>query len=358
MEDRQNSPQWWPVAFLFGFLAVLAIVVFVIARPAPEQQATPAEPATPAGQAALSAEEFAQLLAERQPSYSTMQLACPVEGTMLEVPNQDMDNRLGGVATDLMKIALGPPEEGIGRPSFEAQDWEMLLVTCPDCGATYHGIDLFNFGRGDAYSLADWDLSALAPALAARSVEDWTVEERVLARVLTQRAAGVESVELGFSALQGAYAANFNTWYGRKVNVPSPAFYALAAAFFRDSLDESHTAMAPGTKAITEMTLGEMYRLLGRREDAAQVFADARESGGLDQYTLQVLEQLEGLATAGDSGLSRAEVSALAPLSTGWYIDEMLPAINGHISAHRDGWSDLNDPDDALARILAMLPAE
>lgn len=358
MEDKRNSLQWWPVAFLFGFLALVAILVFVIARPTTEQQAEPAEPATPAGQAALSAEEFAQLLMQRQPSYSTMQLACPVEGTLLDVPNQDMDNRLGGVATDLMKIALGPPEGGIGRPSLEAQDWEMLLVTCPDCGATYHGIDLYNFSRGDAYSLADWDLATLAPPLAARPTEDWTVEERVLARVLTQRAAGVETIELGFSVLQGAYAANFNTWYGRKVNIPSPAFYALAAAFFSEGLAVNSEAMAPGTLAITEMTLGEMYRLLGRLDDAGHCFVDARARGGLDQYTVQVLDQLESLSLDGDTSLNRAEVAELAPLSTGWYVDEILPAINGHIAAHRDGWSDLNDPDEILARIMAALPTD
>lgn len=357
MEDNQNTVQWWPVAFLFGFLVLLAVLVFVVARP-PGQPAEPGQqPVSAQEQARLSAEEFAELLLQRQPRYSTFQSACPIDGTVLEVPKQDDDNRLGGVATDLMKIALGPPEGGIGRPDFEAQDWEMLLVTNPNNGATYHGIDLYNIASSTRYEIADWDLAAWMPALAARPVDDWTVEERVLARVLTQRAAGVENVELGFSTLQGAYAANFNTWYGRKVSIPSPAFYALAAAYFRSALANDETLTA-ATRSVTQMTLGEMYRLLGRLEEAAQALAAAREAGGLDQYTLQVLAQLESLVAAGDSSLIRAEVAELAPLSTGWYLDEMLPAMNGHITAHRGEWNGLYTPEEVLARIDAWLAAD
>ena len=361
--------QWWPVAFLFVFLALVGVFVFLVAMPhsdtsdtAPSGTHATAQPdsgdAASEEELATEAERFAEAIEIRQPKYTYTAWTCPVDEVELQVPgqsSQQSNNRFGGVATDLMSIALAPPSEGIGRPSLEMQDWEMLLVTCPECGATYHGIDLWNLQQDQGYSLENWDLAQLASALAARDFDTWTVEERVLARVLTQQAMGVEDVELGFTALQGAYAANFGTWYGNQVNIPSPAFYALTAAFFKRAL-ENGQALNDQSRCITAMTQGEAYRLLARTDDAAAAFTAARESEALDEGRIQVLEQLEGLLNSGDHALAVAEVGADHVPPGGWYLSEMLPAINSHIAYNRGNWAEMDDADAIITAMIEMLP--
>ncbi|MBN2081477.1 hypothetical protein JW859_04625 [bacterium] len=362
--------QWWPVAFLFGLLGVLFVFVFLLARSGDSTTTETSTPAsatadagsatTPAAETELTMEQFMEMIEQRQPRYEFMEMPCGVDGTLLEVPkqaNRMATNRLGGVATDMMSIALGPPVEGQGRPSLDKQDWEMLLVTNPANGATYHGIDLHHLSSGVQYHITEWNLAALAPALAAIPNSEWTVEERILARVLTQRAAGVDDVELGFAALQGAYAANFGTWYGKDVAIPSSAFYALAAAYFKQALATDET-LPPEGRSTTLMVQGEAYRLLGRQADALAAFRQVRDLGLLDEHTLPVLDQIEGLAEAGNYNLERAAVTGMTVPPGGYYLDEMLPAINGHIAYARDAWNTSDNSDSILAAIDALLAAQ
>lgn len=359
--------QWWPVAFLFALLAVLFCFIFFIALPRSDSGAS-GQPARSAAdsqsaegeEAELSAAEQAQLFAEaieqRQPRYSYSKWECPVDGAELEVPQQaerNANNRFGGVATDLMAISLGPPEEGFGRPSLEKQDWEMLLVTCPECRATFHGIDLWQIQNGN-YAIEGWNLTELIPQLAQRPVDDWTVEERILVRVLTQRAAGVEDVELGFSAIQGAYAANFGTWYGKEVHIPSAAFYALTAAYFKSAMESA--GLTDEARSVTAQTVGEVYRLLGRAEDASAAFEAAREFPGVDPYRMEVLNQLEELLASGDYSLQIAQITEMTVPPGGWYLSEMLPAINSHIAYHREAWAGMNDSTQVIMEIVEQIP--
>jgi hypothetical protein len=351
---------WWAVALVFTLLVLILLFVFLISRPA-EKKPSPEHPPAPEQQ--LTAERFYDLLAERQLRIEYVQMACPIDGTVLEVPElarRHSRNRFGGVATDLMSISLAPPAEGRGRPDVGLQDWEALLVTCPLCGATYHGIDIFHLQQATRYRIDEWELSAIAPALAARPSEDWTTDERIYTRLLTQRAGGVPSVELGFTALQGAYAANFGTWYGKTVRIPSPAFYALAAAYFADAL-VTDSEMQPLTRASTALPLGECYRLLGRPADAAETFALVRSLGAFDESNTEhraaraALSQLEQLLAAEDYSLHRAEIPEFDEPPVGWYIDEMLPAINGHIAQHRADWAALGEIDALHQQILDLL---
>jgi len=434
--------QWWPVAFLFALLVLVLCFVFFIAVPrsqtgsaqtAPGGTATSGAESPAAGEtedessAAEKAQRFAEAIEQRQPVYTTTKWNCPVDQVELDVPQQasrNANNRFGGVATDLMAIALGPPPAEGGRPSLDKQDWEMLLVTCPQCGATFHGIDLWQLQNGN-YKIEHWNLKELVPMLAERDFGTWTVEERILVRVLTQRAAGVEDVELAFSAIQGAYAANFDTWYGKEVHIPSDAFYALAAAYFRRAL-ESGEGLNTEARSIASQTMGEICRLLGRSTDAEAAFAAARaplqveldataespadyaswkvdgdgdgqvdESGtgepvlkvtykapgqyhpvftfysdsakeistvtldvavNMDQFQFQVLNQLVGLLADHKFSLEIAQIEQMDEPPGGWYLSEMLPAINSHIAEHRGDWNSLDDPEAIIAAIVELLP--
>jgi len=431
--------QWWPVAFLFALLVLVLCFVFFVAIPRSQPgssqaagggTATNSSEAPAAGEtedeisAAEKAARFAEAIEQRQPVYTTAKWNCPVDQVELDVPQQasrNANNRFGGVATDLMAIALGPPPAEGGRPSLDKQDWEMLLVTCPQCGATFHGIDLWQLQNGN-YKIEHWNLKELVPVLAAKDFSTWTVDERILVRVLTQRAAGVEDVELAFSAIQGAYAANFDTWYGKDVQIPSDAFYALAAAYFRRAL-ESGEGLNPEARSIASQTMGEVYRLLGRSKDAEAAFAAALEveldataespakyaswkvdwdgdgqvdeSGtgepilkatykapgqyhpaftfftdsadeistvtldvavNMDQFQFQVLNQLEGLLADHKSSLEIAQIEQMDEPPGGWYLSEMLPAINSHIAQHRGDWNELDDPDQIITAIFEQLP--
>jgi hypothetical protein len=430
--------QWWPVAFLFALLVLVLGFVFFVAvprsQPGSAQTAGSGTATGGAGSpganetegeigAAEKAQRFAEAIEQRQPVYTTTKWNCPVDQVELDVPQQasrNANNRFGGVATDLMAIALGPPPAEGGRPSLDKQDWEMLLVTCPQCGATFHGIDLWQLQNGN-YKIEHWNLKELVPVLAEKDFSTWTVEERILVRILTQRAAGVEDVELAFSAIQGAYAANFNTWYGTEVHIPSDAFYALAAAYFRRAL-ESGEGLNTQARSIASQTMGEAYRLLGRSKDAQAAFAAALEveinavaespanyasweadwdgdgqvdengtdepilkvpyqapgqyhpaftfytdSGdeistvtldvavNMDQFQFQVLTQLEGLLANHRFSLEIAQIEQMDEPPGGWYLSEMLPAINGHIAEHRDDWNSLDDPEAIIAAIVELL---
>jgi hypothetical protein len=361
----------WPMAGVFVILVALFMFVFLVAREPGPSDAPPAH-----GDAALDGgdeapdpaevlKRFLEVIEKRQPKYDYVELECPACGEQLAVPeqaSQESNNRFGGVATDIMSIALSPPPADGGRPGLESQDWEMLLATCAGCGASFHYLDVYHI-RGGRYAISGWDLGELAPSLAQRDPMDWTVEERIYTRVLSLRAAGVEDVEQGFAALQGAYAANFGTWYGNTVHVPSPAFYALAAASFAVAL-ETDTEMNTEARAVTAMTMGECLRLLGRDDDAKAAFELVHELADeafdperiQHKAALDALSQLEGLLAAGDHSLQRAQVAAAGEPPVGWYIDEMLPAINGHLDQHRSDWSELVDLSEIHVRINALMP--
>ena len=352
--------EWWPAAFVFALLALILLLVFLVSRPGDETR-QPDERLDAEQQ--LTAERFIELLEMRQLQVKHIPMACPIDGTALDVPelaSSHSRNRFGGVATDMMSISLAPPEAEPGRPNVELQDWEALLVTCPVCGATYHGIDIHHLNQATRYRIDDWDLTARAPQLAGRPPEAWTVDERIYVRLLTQRAAGVPSVELGFTALQGAYAANFGTWYGKEVRIPSPAYYALAAAYFTDAL-ATEPEMRPLTRSYTALTQGECLRLLGRAEEARQAFAEVLsldafdESNAEHRAALAALSQLQRLLEAEDYSLHRADIPEFREPPLGWYLDEMLPAINGHIAQHRASWNALDEADEIHARITALL---
>lgn len=358
-----GSSIWPPVIFVFALLAVLFVFVFVIGKPsgptAPAAAPAASQPAT------ITAEHFAKALESRAPEYKTISMGDPIDGYALDVPdyaNRGSNNFFGGVATDLMPIALAPPAGGSGRPDVELQNWEMLLVTNPETGATYHGKDILNYRTPGSYVLdEEWDLAAIAPPLAAKPVDEWTVDERIFMRILTMRAFGVERVELGFAALQGAYASNFGTWYGNEVRIPSAAFYALAAACLQTDLGPD-TILNDTALTISAMTMGECYRLLGRADDAAAAFATVHATGLMEQEdtgleaSLEVLAQVEQLLAEGDYNLERAANSNFAPPPVGWYLAEMLPAINGHIAQHRGEWNEMDDVDEIIERIMNLIP--
>jgi len=374
--SNNSANQVWPVIFVFVIVGALLLFVFLKGRDpvgttaggtAAAGHGTTAADGDGEGKSQVTVEQFMEALSTFEPQVEIMNMDCPIDQTTLAAPNfanRRSINRFGGVATDLMSIALSPPEEEGGRPGFDKQDWEMLLVTNPNNGATYHALDLFNFTRpGSTYAIDpdDWDLAALSPALAARSTDEWTFDERILMRVLTQRAYGVDQIELGFSALQGAYAANFGTWYGRKVHIPSAAFYALAAAYLAGGIEEDPTLNATA-RGIAAMTMGECYRLLGRQADAEAAFTVVEESGMLDtevddiKSAIEVLNQIVALNDSGDYALYMASHADFEAPPTGWYLLEMLPAINGHLGQHRNEWAGMDDPQAIIDAMLELVP--
>jgi hypothetical protein len=366
---REWIAEWWPAVFVFVLLALILLLVFSIPPddPAhlpkdvvaevddPELDELP----SPEEDASMSFQGFMELLEERAPRYVEKTVTDPVDGSefVLPVPESSTSkNRFGGIATDLMTITLGPPDETTnGRPSLAVQEWDAMRGTNPELGTTYMEVDLLNIIGNPRYEIEEWDLAATAPGLAARGIENWTSGERILSHVLTQRAAGVEPVELAFNSLQGAYSANFNVWYGEEeVYIPSAAFYALAAAYFETALEQSGQ-MNKVARFIVHRTLGETYRLLGRFDDALDSFARAREVGHEDERELAMLDTLEQYAAAGDSDLHRAEIEGMPEPPVGWYVELMLPAINAHLDRHRDEWAGLDSAGAVLGKINERL---
>ena len=362
---------WGAVAFLFVLIAVLTLAFFLLGRgprtgaPSPAQ-APPSQGAAPA--APDDTARFWQAVKDHSPLYTSVEYDCLVCGTKMQLPEKTRGNRMGGVATDVMSLALAPNPAGKGRPDLSRQDFDLLWGTCPKCGATYAEYDMPNLRLPKfAEKLRKWDLKKAAPSLAATPKDKWTPEERILAHYLTQQQAGIPESELGFSVLSGAYSANLSVYLGRKHAVPADAFYALSAAHLAEAL-KSDTTLTSTPKAITAMTLGEELRLLGRVEEARQAFAQARAlyeenpkvplSEGQQKEkdnALAVLKQLEDLLNQGNTNLERAEVPDLPRPPVGWYLDEMLPAMNGDIAYHRKDWSAPSTPAEIEARILALL---
>jgi hypothetical protein len=338
--DSDDRQQWGATAFVFVFLGLLLLFVFLVSR-------RPAEDGADAPVVTGAQASFWDGLAQRAPEYTTVSYNCPVDGTALDVPNRVRDNRYGGVASDFMKITLAPPEGGYGQPDLTMQEWEMMPATCPTCGATYMEIDLLNLSSqmlpGGLAALQEWDLAEAAPPLADVPPAEWTRDEQLFVRYLTHRQAGFPGTELGYAALPAAYASNFAVWYGKDYAVPSVAYYALAAARMRADLD-SGLPEREGERALIMFDLAELYRLLGRPEDASAWFDSALDSGLLDEGRLAALEQLGASLEAGDFSLERVKIEGLTAPPVGWYLDTMLPAINGHISEHRADWNSLDDP--------------
>jgi hypothetical protein len=354
---RQFIEEWWPALFALALIAVVIILVFTLGverEPVAETQTETTD--TQKGDSA-EPKDFWAVLAEQQPEYSDAKYKCPVDGTELTVPSRIKDNRFGGVASDLMKISLASPETGLGTPKLDVQEWQLMPATCPDTLATFFEVDLFNIERGlfpgASKKLLAWDLALLAPGLAERGPEEWTDDERLLVRYLTLRQAGFPDTELGFAALACAYATNFALWFGKDYRVPSPAYYVLAISHMRRDLEHGLPADSRA-RAATAMACGELYRLLDRSEDAQQMFNTAHEQDALTEFELQVLNELEGLLESGDRSLNRINVQNLPAPPIGWYLDLMLPAMNGHIAQFRDVYSDIDEPEQILSKILAL----
>ena len=69
------------------------------------------------------------------------------------------------------------------------------------------------------------------------------------------------------------------------------------------------------------------------------------------------LEQLKAALDAGDYSLERVRIEGLTAPPVGWYLDTMLPAINGHITEHRADWNTLDDPAEIEQAIIARIAA-
>ena len=296
-------------------------------------------------------EQFWALLYKQKPEYHQIERRCFVEGTSVKVTTGDakQDNAFGGVLTDLMKLALNPPPQRPGRPTIDKQNYDLLLSTCPTCGATYFDIDFTNLtgGRpsgGIARLKKSWNLVELCPKLAAIDQSKWTYDQKAYARYLTQKTAGFPDSELGYDALSGAYCSNLSIGYGREYRITGAAWYALAAARFRKYIDAGSYANVQEASLVA-MTLGEMYRLLGRQADAKTYFAKALALGGLDQNTTDILGQLEGYNKTGDYTLQLAPIKNMKQPPLGWYVYQLLPNVNAELDYQRPQWSKLDDPE-------------
>jgi len=127
----------------------------------------------------------------------------------------------------------------------------------------------------------------------------------------------------------------------------------LAAAEFSQALARGD--MGKEETGVTAMTLGETQRLLGRFDEAKATLARARASGGLDARTQHILDQIDSLAQAKDFNLARADRSDVKAPPIGWYLDSVLPYINGHITEYRSAWAVPAGADQVAQRILAQL---
>ena len=365
---------WGAVAFLFVLVAALTLAFFLLGRsPKPGGPPPPQAPAAQAQAPGGAGDETAQFwlaVKDHAPLFIKIGYECLVCGTKMELPEKKRGNRLGGVATDVMSLALAPNPSGTGRPDMSQQDFDLLWGTCPKCGATYAEYDMPNLRLPKfADRLKKWDLQQIAPPLASTPKDKWSDEVRILAHYLTQKQAGIPVSELGFSALTGAYSSNLSVYLGRKHAIPADAFYALSAARLAEAL-KSDTTLFSTPKAVTAMTLGEVLRLLGRVDEARAAFAQARSlyeekpqvplSEGQQKEkdnALAVLKQLEDLLAQGDTNLERAEVPDLPRPPIGWYLDEMLPAMNGDIIYYRKDWSAPVTAEEIEARIIKLLAA-
>jgi hypothetical protein len=337
------------------FAALAGLIAWVLCTGAGDERKAAGDAGSPP-KAAPGVDEqavarFWQTVAEHQTHFEPVAHVCPVDGADLDVPALIDTNRFGGVATDMMRLSVALNPDKIGPPDLSQQEFVLQYGTCPKCGATFTELDITTMSTQQVRSrLAQWDLSQLAPGLSARPQAQWTADERALVRYLTQRQAGISEVELGISALQGAYACNLATSVGQKRRFVSAAFYALAAAHFR-------TAAATDAKnaGFAALMLGECERLLGRVDEARAALAQARGSGQLDDAARAVLGQIEGLLNDGNLDLARAELPGVHTPPTGWYLNDLLPAINGDIAVCRKDWAGLPDAATVLAKMQQRL---
>jgi tetratricopeptide (TPR) repeat protein len=274
-------------------------------------------------------ERFWELLYKQKPRYQQVERTCFVENTKFKVTTGDakQDNAFGGVLTDLMKVALDPPEKRPGRPSILVQNYDQLLSTCPTCGATYFDIDFMNINGGRPAGAAeklrsDWNLRELCPRLDAVDKQKWTYDQQAFAR----------------------YNSHLSIGYGRNYYITGAAWYALAAARFRQYIDAGAYAN-PQEASLVAMTLGELYRLLGRPEDAKTYFDKALTIGGLDTDAKDILTKLEALVDNGDYTLQLAPLAKMKRPPLGWYAEQILPNVNAELDYQRKTWGKLNDPD-------------
>ncbi len=379
-ENKEKSP-FGSSAFIITFLVILFFFVFTVGQGPKDEDTTADEHVE--GQAPaedLSLEDaFWKYINERQPAYEYAETDCLVDGTKFDLPisPKGSGNIAGGVATDMMAIAIRPDEESAIKPNFDLQQFEKKMGTCPDCGATYMDIDYYNAQssliENGIEKLSTWDLSSFLPALDAKESESWTSDVKSFVRYKTQQQAGFPHNELGFGALSGAYCSNFSAWYGKDFTIPSAAFYALAAAQIKVDLEQDLPANITG-RSISAMVLGELYRLLGRSDDAEQWYKHARslehsddaEQGskparslkGLDANAMFVLEFCEGNLANGDFSLKRVpDLEGTSPPPIGWQIDFMLPNISAHIADERGEWAGMDDIGEIEARIISVISA-
>ncbi len=352
---KKNAVPWGAVAFALVITFGLLFWAVFMSWPKKEGGHAAAGGDKPAaqGEPKTPLEGFMDALADERfkPDYPIMQKPCPLHPQeMLDVPVKRLvgerldiygDNSFGGVATDLMKIGLGPPKSGerIGEPSTDIQDFDSLVASCPQTGASFSMQDLQRLEGNPAGrdKLVGWDLAAECPALATRPQAQWTVDEQRLARLLTQRRWGASSVELGFTALNGAYSSNFAVYIGRDYRIEGAAWYALAAAYFQQAIDEG-SLNGEAQTAVAKMTLAEILRLLGDTTRAGELLAEVKAAGALPEGSAEVLDQMIKLAGEGNSDLARAEVQNVPTPPVGWYLDKMLPAINGQLAVGRQQW--------------------
>lgn len=309
--------------------------------------------------------EYYIWLADIAPTYTTQDVLCPRDNTPLELPvilrNMDglpMDNAEGGIASDFMKIAVGPPTGSTAMPDLLTQQWEQLPVTCATCKATFQQSDLNNLRwpqRLQAFK-DNWDLEQISPGLARFNYREWTPDQVQYCHYLTSRSMLQEHLELGWIALSGAYASNFSVWSGEhSYFIPSPAFYALAAAEFSKAIELDWEGLPDKSKSETIMALLVCQRLLGREDAARSTAEQAREVLQLEPEMLPALEMEQQYLEAGNFSLERVNLTGRPAPLIGWQLDKMLPAMNGHIIEHRPDWQDLHGVDEILAAIEQRL---
>ena len=312
-------------------------------------------------------QEYYVWLAERAPVYGVRSINCPLDNTPLELPyiqrradGSLMDNSQGGIATDFMKIAVGPPTGMSPQPDLLVQQWEQLPVSCPSCLNTYQETDLNNLRHPQRLQALreHWNLIDISPGLAAIPLDEWTPDAVQFCHYLSSREAQTEHLELAWIALSGAYASNFVVWSGESgYHIPSAAFYALAAAEFRTAIELGWEGLPEKSRSETILALLECQRLLGREPEARATLAQAREVLQLEPALLPVLEMEERFLDESRYSLERVNLDNKPAPPIGWQLDKLLPAMNGHIAQFREDWQTLRNPAEAVAAINSLLAA-
>jgi hypothetical protein len=386
-QPRQNP--FPAVIFVFAITTFIVVMAYRMSQP----HGGGVKAAAPS-----KSKDFWASLEERKPVFDLEKYPCPVCLTELNVPfkTRDHSNLFGGVGTDMMGVALRPNPAGSGPPDVDCQDYDHLLVGCPECGAFYGGMDVVNFNGGNPFNSlvnlrANWTAKSVPPELVGRPFDELTYDERGLIRYLTTKTAceGDSSydLQLGFVALDAAFGANVSVYIGRDYKIPSTAFYALTEAHFRAALDKDPDFYETNGRAAMTLIINvaECNRLLGRAEASKAAFIEARsraeaevskrekaaaeaKEGGKPQAIydsdfllkeaktrLSAVDQIEAYLKKGDFDLHRYKVKGEKKPPIGWYIEQMLPGINGEIQATRAQWAGLSDPDEIVAAMLARL---